>query len=134
MAKAGKKKSMKNTKKSTMKRRAGGAGKSKSKAKKSSAKKSSMKMKSSKRTTAKKPGMMAGTTGEDGKYYFETNLNYHDYKYWAKFDTGGKLTDYGYLQDDVPDFFWTQHVKDPITDKWTGEGQAAGLKMAVEQD
>jgi hypothetical protein len=83
----------------------------------------------SEKEAAKKPGMMAGTTDENGRYYFETRLNYHDYKYWAKFDAQGNMTDYGYLSADTPDFFWGQHVKDPIKSKWTGEAQAPGARM-----
>lgn len=76
-----------------------------------------------------KPGMMKGTTGDDGKYFFKTEVNGNEYYYWAKFDQQGNLSDYAYLTDDVPDFFWTQHVKDPISAKWEGEAQAPGADM-----
>lgn len=36
---------------------------------------------------------------------------------------------YAYLTNDVPDFFWTQTVKDPIDGKWEGESQAPGVMM-----
>jgi hypothetical protein len=79
---------------------------------------------------AKKPGMMTGTVGEDGKYFFETHVNYNTYRYWVKFAPDGKIEDYGYLTDSVPDFVWTQHVKNPWTDTWTGESQAPGIRNA----
>jgi len=81
------------------------------------------------RDKASQPGMMKGTTGEDGKHYFETKINGETFNYWAKFDAQGNLSDYAYLSDRVPDFFWTQHTKDPFTTSWTGESQAPGARM-----
>lgn len=82
---------------------------------------------SAEKERAARPGMMTGTVGEEGKYYFETHVNSNTYRYWARFDPQGNLQDYGYLTDSVPDFVWTQHVKDPYTDRWTGESQAPGI-------
>jgi hypothetical protein len=81
------------------------------------------------RDAANKPGMMRGTTGDEGKYFFKTEINDMEYYYWARFDAQGNLQDYAYLDDEVPDFFWTQHVKDPIDSTWEGEAQAPGAKM-----
>ncbi len=78
----------------------------------------------SERERAKQPGMMAGTVGEEGKYFFESKVNHNTYRYWVKFAPDGKIQDYGYLSDSVPDFVWTQHVKNAWTDRWTGESQA----------
>ncbi len=81
------------------------------------------------RDAAKRPGMMAGTTDEAGKHYFSTTINGEQYHYWAKFDAQNNLKDYAYISDNIPDFFWTQHVKDPVATKWTGEAQAPGARM-----
>ncbi len=81
------------------------------------------------RDRADRPGMMAGTTGDEGKYFFKTEINGNEYYYWAKFDEQGNLKDYAYLSDRAPDFFWTQHVKDPYASKWEGEAQAPGADM-----
>ena len=70
---------------------------------------------------------MTGTTGDDGKYFFETKVNWNTYRYWARFDDKGDVKDFGYLTDSVPDFVWTQHIKDAFGDKWTGESQAPGV-------
>jgi len=78
---------------------------------------------------ADRPGMLKGSTGDEGKYFFKTEINGSDYYYWAKFDQQGNLSDYAYLSDSVPDFFWTQHVKDPIASTWDGEAQAPGADM-----
>jgi len=79
---------------------------------------------------AKRPGMMAGTVGEEGKYYFESEINGNTYRYWVKFEPDGKIKDYAYLNGSCPDFVWTQHIKDAWTDRWTGESQAPGIGNA----
>ncbi len=85
------------------------------------------------RERAKLPGMMAGTVGDANKYFFETKVDGTTYRYWVRFDNDGKVADYAYLNDSVPDFVWTQHVKDPWKDRWTGESQAPGVKNADVQ-
>jgi len=76
---------------------------------------------------AARPGMMAGSVGEEGKYFFQTEVNGLEYKYWVRFDDDGDIQDYAYLTDSVPDFVWTQHVRDPYETAWTGESQAPGI-------
>jgi hypothetical protein len=73
--------------------------------------------------------MLKGTTGDDGKYFFETQVNGQSYQYWARFDAQGNMTDYAYLTNSVPDFFWTQHANNPFEKAWTGEAQAPGARM-----
>ncbi len=77
----------------------------------------------------KKPGILSGSTGDAGKYYFSTKINGSDFTYWVKFNNDGTVKDYNYLNDSAPDFFWTQHVKDPIDSTWDGEAQAPGANM-----
>ncbi|MFC1706317.1 hypothetical protein ACFL59_05755 [Planctomycetota bacterium] len=76
---------------------------------------------------AAKPGMMTGTTEEEGKYYFRTAVDGRDYTYWARFDDDGNVADYAYLDSNVPDFVWTQHVKNAYDTTWSGESQAPGV-------
>ncbi|MHC4829470.1 MAG: hypothetical protein ACYTFT_03810 [Planctomycetota bacterium] len=72
------------------------------------------------------PGMMSGTVGDEDKYFFETKVNSNTYKYWVRFDDQGEIKDFAYLNGKVPDFTWTQHIKDAYTETWTGGSQAPG--------
>jgi len=82
----------------------------------------------SERAKLAEPGMMIGSTGDENKFVFESKVDGIEYKYWVRFDSEGKVKDYSYLTDNVPDFVWTQHIKSAWTDKWTGESQAPGVK------
>lgn len=83
------------------------------------------------RSRAALPGMKTGTIGNDNKYFFETEVESDGgtdtYRYWARFDDDGNVADFAYLTNDVPDFVWTQHVKDVYSETWTGESQAPGI-------
>ncbi|GIW70839.1 MAG: hypothetical protein KatS3mg102_0381 [Planctomycetota bacterium] len=91
----------------------------------------------SEREAAARPGMMTGSVGEQGKYYFETTIRTdgptRTLRYWVRFDEQGNVADYAYLNGTPPDFVWTQHVRDPYTTRWTGESQAPGISNAEVQ-
>ncbi len=87
------------------------------------------KLSAAERKEAAKPGMMTGSTEERGKVYFEsvieTDGGTKRMRYWVRFDENGDVADYRYLNEQVPDFVWTQHVKKGK--RWTGESQAPGV-------
>ncbi|MFC1706185.1 hypothetical protein ACFL59_05080 [Planctomycetota bacterium] len=82
----------------------------------------------------KLPGALAGTVGDEDKVYFKTKLETVggtvDLTYWAKMGDDGNIEDFNWLSGSPPDFFWRSHVKDPVAERWTGEGNVAGTNMA----